>query len=358
MNVDSDNHESDPGKNQSVADNAADDFATSDELTADTVPHKTQSPSANTDSQASELHGVETESLDTVPIDMASPPSPDTAPMNQIAVDGATRQLAAESYIAAGNARLLFGQATDVGMARAINQDSSLSFYATSASSENRPDFGIFIVADGMGGHQDGEKASAITTRVVAHEVTNTVYTSMLSEELGLAPPPITEVLTEAIQKANAEVVQEMKTEGGTTCTAVALLGDRAFVAHVGDSRAYLITNDNFERLTRDHSFVQRLIEVGQLTEEEAEDHPRANELYRALGFSEELEIDTFTRRLPRQSRLLLCSDGLWNYVGDDELAGMARDNADPQVACDKLVTLANTRGGSDNITVILLQMP
>ena len=138
---------------------------------------------------------------------------------------------------------------------------------------------------------------------------------------------------------------------------AVAIVGDLAHFAHVGDSRAYLITRDGLEQITRDHSLVQRLIELGQLTEEEAKDHPQKNVLYRALGQNESLEVDALTRRLPAESRLLICSDGLWGLVEEREIFEVAINTADPQQACNKLVDLANGGGGNDNITVIILKI-
>lgn len=272
--------------------------------------------------------------------------------------DSATRQLPLETVIASRNAHVVFGQSTDVGMVRTNNQDAMLSLYYSSCSVDTHPDFGLFIVADGMGGHHDGEKASAIVVRNVAHHVVNNIFLPMLTNTDGdFDRPPLTESLTEAIQSANAEVIAEVP-DGGTTVTAVALVGDLAYFAHVGDSRAYLITKDSMEQMTRDHSLVQRLIELGQLTPEEAQDHPQQNVLYRAIGQSESLEVDALARRLPPNSSLLICSDGLWGVVEEDIILKIIRENPYPQNACDKLVAMANTMGGKDNITAIMLHVP
>jgi protein phosphatase len=112
------------------------------------------------------------------------------------------------------------------------------------------------------------------------------------------------------------------------------------------------------EQITRDHSIVQRLIELDQLNPEDVADHPQKNVLYRALGQNEGLEVDTLTRRLPPSAKLLLCSDGLWNMVEERELREVATSNCTPQEACDRLIALANKHGGQDNITVIVLQLP
>lgn len=271
--------------------------------------------------------------------------------------DGATRPLPPETVIASSNEHISFGQATDVGMMRTNNQDSVYSFVATGRSAEQRPDFGLFIVADGMGGHHDGEKASALAARIMAAYVTNHIYMPILNGDHDADRVPITEAMIAAVQKSNAEVIIKVP-DGGTTLTAVSIIGDLAYVAHVGDSRIYLITKDGIEQVTRDHSLVQRLIELDQLTREEANVHPQKNVLYRALGQSENLEVDALTRRLPPNARLMLCSDGLWNMVSEQEIIDIVMKHTNPQEACDKLVALANMHGGPDNITAILLQVP
>jgi PPM family protein phosphatase len=279
-----------------------------------------------------------------------------TTPLPMIP-DGITRPLQPEKTISSNNEHITFGQSSDVGLVRTNNQDAAFSFFSTHRSVEERPDFGLFIVADGMGGHHNGEKASAITARVVTSYITSSVFMPILSNSADPGRPPVVEALVSAVQKANAEVMQTVP-EGGTTVTAVAIVNDLAHFAHVGDSRAYLITHEgNVEQITRDHSLVQRLIELDQLTPEEAADHPQKNVLYRAIGQSETLEVDTLTRRLPPNSRLLICSDGLWSQVTHEEIYQAVMDNQ-PQEACDKLVALANTRGGTDNITAIVLKVP
>lgn len=285
----------------------------------------------------------------------AIPPVVDTV-MPTVA-DGATRPLPPETVISSSNEHLSFGQSTDVGMVRTTNQDTAYSLFTTSRSADQRPDFGLFIVADGMGGHHDGEKASAMAAHVVATHIATNVYLPMLRGENDADRMPITEAMISAVQKANADIIVRVP-EGGTTLTAVAVIGDLAYVVHVGDSRVYLVTKDGLEQITRDHSLVQRLVELDQLTPEEAINHHQKNVLYRALGQSDTIEVDALTRRLPPKSRLMLCSDGLWNLVSEEEIAGLIMQHDNPQEACDKLVALANTYGGTDNITAIILQIP
>ncbi|RPI92456.1 MAG: serine/threonine-protein phosphatase, partial [Chloroflexi bacterium] len=278
------------------------------------------------------------------PVIQAPPPSEKTSPADDVqAVKPAQNAKAAptadslgtrplpplETIVPRPGQRLSFGHLSDVGMVRGNNQDSVLTLFASGTSADELPDFGLFIVADGMGGHQEGERASAITVRIVARYVLQEIYTVLLDQQMN-APdrPSIADVLRAAVQQANDSVTEQIP-EGGTTVTTTVIIGDLAYIAHVGDSRAYLITDDRIEQVTRDHSLVQRLIELDQLTPEEAIDHPQKNVLYRAIGQSETLDVDAITRRLPPRSRLLLCSDGLWNMVSEDtlqELVARTRD--------------------------------
>lgn len=275
---------------------------------------------------------------------------------------GGTRQLPPlESALTRPNEHITYGQSSDAGMVRSNNQDSILTFFASQGNTDNVPDFGLFIVADGMGGHHDGEKASAIATRVMAREITHKIYVPMLDRDTRLETdadrPTLSEILIDAVKVANNVVIETIP-EGGTTVTAAAILGDLAYIAHVGDSRAYLITETAIEQITRDHSLVQRLIELDQLTPEEAAEHPQKNVLYRAIGQSDNLEVDAITRRLPANSYLFMCSDGLWTLVSEEDIMQIVTSTPTPQVACDRLVALANERGGADNISAVLLKVP
>src|SRR5258708_9068347 len=270
-----------------------------------------------------------------------------------------TRQLPPiESITSKAGKKVTFGLSTEMGMIRGNNQDSMYALFSTSTRAESQPDFGLFIVADGMGGHHDGELASAVAIRTIAQYMAENFYIHLLKRAMPEADRPVlSEVLGTAIQKANEAVSEEIP-EGGTTVTAAAILSDLVYIAHVGDSRAYLISADGIAQITRDHSLVQRLIELDQLTPEEAATHPQRNVLYRAIGQSEHLEIDAITRRLTPGVRLLLCSDGLWNQVSESNILQIVQGSKSQQDACDHLVTGANDRSGADNITVILVQTP
>lgn len=250
---------------------------------------------------------------------------------------------------------LRYGQTTDVGAQREENQDAAWCCVSNPNTSEPVPALGVFVVSDGMGGHEDGDRASAAAAKVFVTQVMQQIFTPLLAGDAD-DRPPITEALVAAAEAANRQVGRAAP-KGGATLTAAVVLQDLAYIAHAGDSRAYLITPDKIEQLTRDHSFVQRLIEINQLKPEEAEDHPQRSTLYKGMGLAESVEVDTVIRRLPAGSRLLLCSDGLWNMVADDAIHTVVMDMATPQAACNVLVEMANNNGGEDNITAVIVQV-
>lgn len=248
-------------------------------------------------------------------------------------------------------------QRTHVGAARQRNEDAVYTFVAqASGGFEPLPPFGLFIVADGMGGHYDGHKASKIVSRAVAQHVLKTLYFPLLRGDEAIARQPIQEVMEEAVQKANRALqCPEPDKQMGTTLTAVLILGNRLFLVHVGDSRAYLFSEDKLGPVTTDHSFVQALQDAGQLTAEQAAEHPNRNLLYRALIGDELEQVDTFTQALPDSGLILLCSDGLWGLVSESEIAEILIQEISIQEKVDRLVKKALEAGGHDNITVVLV---
>ncbi len=285
---------------------------------------------------------------------------PASMPETSIPATGApihTRRLGPPKTFVTSNRRIRYGVNSDIG-GRGNNEDAALALMLNIEIAGNPPPIGMFIVADGMGGHQDGEQASSITARTVAQFVINEIMVPQLENHAPNADQKtIPEVLAEAMAAAN-RMVQEQVPGGGTTATCAIIRGDLAYIAHVGDSRAYLFSEGNMELITRDHLLVRRLQELGQLTAEEADTHPQRNVLYRAVGQSDALEIDAATRRLPPSARVLLCSDGLWGVLGDERITSILEESADPQEACDRLIAAANDSGGTDNITAIMVQMP
>jgi protein phosphatase len=254
--------------------------------------------------------------------------------------------------------QLKVGWATHVGEVRRHNEDTVLTVTTAHGGDDVVPAFGIFVLADGMGGHQAGEVASSLVARVVAHQVVRQLYLPILMEqEHNTNHSPLNEVLVDAVQTAN-NVVADRVPGGGTTLTCALVLGARACIAHVGDSRAYIVTEEALDQITQDHSLVDRLVELGQLTRDEAAVHPQKNVLYRAVGQSGMLEVDTYVRTIPRGGRLLLCSDGLWSMVSDTDMGRIVATASSLQTACDSLIAAANRAGGPDNVTAILVEPP
>ncbi|MCY3574828.1 MAG: protein phosphatase 2C domain-containing protein [Chloroflexi bacterium] len=252
---------------------------------------------------------------------------------------------------------LTYGIASHVGRLRSNNEDACFGMQWHSITVDERPDFGFFVVADGMGGHLDGERAAGIAVQTLAAEMLERVYTPMLRNFDANSSPTILDALVSAAESANRAVVQQVP-GGGTTLSAVAIVGNLAYVAHVGDSRAYLVQGDIIEQLTTDHTLVQRLLQMQELTPEQAANYPQKNVLYRAIGQNEELKVERMIRTLPPGARIVICTDGLWDMVDDDTIGKVARTARTPQEACDRLVQLANEGGGIDNISVIVMKLP
>jgi len=255
------------------------------------------------------------------------------------------------------NQALTFGIASDVGSVRDNNEDACFGMQWQSITVDDRPDFGLFIVADGMGGHLDGERASGVAVHTLASEMIDKIYVPLLKDFNAGSAHTILEALTRASEEANRAVMKRVP-GGGTTLSAVAIVGNLAYLVHVGDSRAYLLYEDTIEQLTTDHTLVQRLIEMNELTLEEAAHYPQKNVLYRAIGQNEQLKMERLIRALPAGSKVLICTDGLWDLVEDETIRRVAAESSSPQEACDKLVRVANARGGADNITVIVFRAP
>lgn len=252
---------------------------------------------------------------------------------------------------------LSYGIASDVGLLRSNNEDACFGMQWHSITVDSRPDFGFFVVADGMGGHLDGERAAGTAVQTMAAEMLDKIYVPLLRNFSAGDSPTVLEALVAAAERANLAVIKAVP-GGGTTLTAIAIIGNLAYIAHVGDSRAYLVHDGKIEQLTTDHTLVQRLIEMNELTPEEALSYPQKNVLYRAIGQNENLKVERLARTLPPSSLILLCTDGLWDMLDDEMIRVVAQDAASPQEACQQLVSLANDRGGVDNISVIALMVP
>lgn len=251
--------------------------------------------------------------------------------------------------------QLVYGCAQSVGKQREHNED---CIFALSIAIGGEPislPIGLFIVADGMGGHQYGEVASSTAVRTLAGYIFKQIQPFLVNPAT-IMEESIREVMRSAITEAQRAVTQTAPSSG-TTLTAALIFGQQVTIGHVGDSRAYIIHPEGGgEVLTRDHSLVKRLEELGQISPEEAAIHPRRNVLYRALGQGEILEPDVFTAPFSRVGCLLLCSDGLWGVLAENKLFQLVFSAQDPQTACQRLVTAANEAGGPDNISVIVVK--
>lgn len=229
---------------------------------------------------------------------------------------------------------MYFGSRTDVGCQRERNEDSLIV----------RPP--LFVVADGMGGHAAGDVASEVAVNTMA----------------SLAPTiPDVDLLGRAVESANHAVITEAKKAGlegmGTTMTACVIQGENLAIAHVGDSRAYLLHAGKLQQLTRDHSWVADMVEQGKLTEEEARVHPNRSVITRALGSDPHMQPDLYEVTASEGDRLLLCSDGLTAMVEDGDIQAMLARIRDPQRCAAALVKEAIANGGADNITVIVVDI-
>ncbi|HLE73587.1 MAG TPA: protein phosphatase 2C domain-containing protein [Anaerolineales bacterium] len=252
---------------------------------------------------------------------------------------------------------LVVGSALDLGQRRENNEDALLSFSGSIGSSSGSQPFGIYMIADGMGGHRNGELASETAVRAMSTYLVGKLYKPLFGPEPQPANESLREIMEAAVLVAQ-KAVRKAAPGGGCTMTAAMVLGSQLIIAHMGDSRAYAITRDGrIEALTKDHSLVKRLQELGQLTEEEAANHPQKSVLYRALGQGENIQADIFTSNMPNPGSLLICSDGLWGQVDKDEIARIVNSVANPDLACEQLVEAANAAGGPDNISVILVRL-
>jgi len=242
---------------------------------------------------------------------------------------------------------------SDIGKIRDLDEDSILVIRIDSVYSSIRQERALFILADGMGGHNAGEVASSLAVRKIAEYLFPTLI-SLADVDWSLA-------LRSGIKEVNKSVIdygiKNPEFQGMGTTLVVAILIDRKlYVGNIGDSRLYLINGNRKEirQVTKDHSLVQKLVDNGKITKEEARDHPQKNIITRAIGCFPEVEADTFELDLERDDIILLCCDGLTDVVDDDEIKEIVLRNKDIQKVCDELIKAANDRGGPDNISVIL----
>lgn len=228
-----------------------------------------------------------------------------------------------------------YGARTDVGRVRDHNEDNYLAAPP------------LFVVADGMGGHEAGEVASEIAVTVLAQQAPDTLDAEALSNAVVTANYAIMRAVEDGCGASGM----------GTTLTAAMIEGERLLIAQVGDSRAYLMHQSHLQQITRDHSLMSILIETGQITPEEAEHHPQRSVITRALGGGVDTTPDIYELNVAAGDRLLLCSDGLSGMVGEEDLTEILTRFRDPQKCADQLIKRANMNGGRDNITAVVVDI-
>jgi protein phosphatase len=253
--------------------------------------------------------------------------------------------------------RQVYGSASDTGVVRDHNEDSLLTLNLTLNNTSLDHTLGLYIVADGMGGHAAGEVASGLAARGVAESLLGHALPILLDPEADYDEKWFEDMLARAVFHANEAVRREGQARGndmGTTLTTAMVIGDRAIIANVGDSRTYLYRDGKLRRISQDHSLVMRLVELGQLSEQDIYTHPQRNAVLRSLGDQSEIEVDLFTEQLQPGDALLLCSDGQWEMTRDRKMEQMIAEGDDVQQICQQLVAAANEAGGEDNISVVL----
>jgi serine/threonine protein phosphatase PrpC len=243
----------------------------------------------------------------------------------------------------------LLGGMSDVGLARQLNEDN----WGWSRLSDRAA---LYVVADGMGGHDGGEVASALAVKTLSEVCRERESAKPVGEDA------LEAMLEESFQLANNTVKDAADAKGtdmGTTLVTMLLLDRRvAILANVGDSRGYLLRNGTLHQITKDHSLVQKMVERGRITAEEARHHPHSNILLRTVGTERDIEIDLFRVELEQGDKILMCSDGLWNEVDDRDIESVLNMYGDPRIATRELVKAAHHGGGKDNVTLMIVTIP
>ncbi len=270
---------------------------------------------------------------------------------------------------------------SDAGTVRGSepNEDSTLTLVFQRVHESIAAPVGVFIVADGLGGHDNGQVASHMTINIIAERMVRELLVGpLVAEKAGeavtqdLDRPPTSAVpaprkldedalialLQGAVEDANAalcQVNQRDKTDMGSTITGCMIVGDFAYIVNVGDSRTYMVRSGQIHQLTNDHSLVGQLVAGGLIEPDDVYTHPQRSQIFRSLGDKPNVQIDIFTQQLYPGDILLSCSDGLWEMVRNPQLESMLNSAPDPQTACTQLIEAANTNGGEDNISAVVV---
>lgn len=247
------------------------------------------------------------------------------------------------------------GWATERGQRRRKNEDSAAAVNLDLLEGDVAQSVGIYAVADGMGGHRDGEIASRMAVNTAVRGLID-----QITEASGKVADAYIRWLERAVQSTHRVVQNRNQVEEsdmGTTLVMAVVAGNYAYIANVGDSRAYLITREgDIQQITQDHTMLKELVNRGVMSQEEATKHPYGSILSNAIGLGKQVEVDTFVAEFSGDGFLLLCSDGLTRELNDSRIREIVMNASSPQDACDQLVNAANEAGGRDNIAVVLIQ--
>ena len=247
------------------------------------------------------------------------------------------------------------GRRSHPGKKRDLNEDSLLSLNLSQLQQSLSQPVGLFVVADGMGGHAKGELASGLTVQSFLQKVS-----SELPSFIKFTQEDYISWLKQTIQVANQAVFDSRKkddTDMGSTLVCALMVGNRAYLSHLGDSRVYHLRDKTIHQLSTDHSLVQQLVSIGEISPDEARLHPQRNVILRCLGEKPKVDVDVYIQDLLPGDRLLLCSDGLTGMLDDRQIQIIIQQSPSPQVACDYLVDSANLAGGFDNISIIVVEV-
>jgi protein phosphatase len=277
------------------------------------------------------------------------------------------------------NITLSYAAQTHVGRERPHNEDGVAAYSFTTVTNSRPISCGLFAVSDGMGGHNAGEIASMTAIKSMVSAVNRDYFQKLIQSRFFRlpdhvynyhfkklktpAPPPSPRrILPRAIQRANKDIIDLSRKNPaffgmGATITAAIIVDRLLTVASVGDSRCYLIQEDRLEQITRDHTIVNQMLELGTISQDEAKYHPGRNFLYRSLGSDEVMELDVYEQELTLPAWVLLCSDGLNNMVTDDQILKAVWGSRSPERVATRLVRKANRAGGKDNISVVLVKV-
>jgi len=242
------------------------------------------------------------------------------------------------------------------GKARFHNEDALFSLSCELFTLDEPVYFGIFLVADGMGGHQSGEVASRLAAQAASREIMERVFNSIVYDGGSRSDDEFLKVANDAVLQAQTMIHRRVP-GGGTTLTLSLIVDDQIYTAHVGDSRLYVIDkNGGLDLKTKDHSLVKRLVDLGEISAQEASTHPQRNVLYRALGQDDPLKPDLGQISLDVNEIMLICSDGLWGVVDADQIESIIKRAQTLEAATCELINAANNAGGPDNISAILVE--